>query len=69
MQKAAAHGVYEMADRRPLWADGIATLEIAIGYDNQTKYTAFMRSAVTPQIRVEPRLRAELESVLSQPKP
>lgn len=32
----------------------------------QTQYTAFMKSAVIPQIRVEPELRAELESVLKQ---
>jgi hypothetical protein len=30
----------------------------------QTQYTCFMKSAVIPQIRVEPELRAELESVL-----
>ncbi len=31
-----------------------------------TQYTASMKSAVIPQIRVEPELRAELESVLRQ---
>lgn len=30
----------------------------------QTQYTAPVKSAVIPQIRVEPELRAELESVL-----
>ena len=30
----------------------------------QTQYNLFMKSAVIPQIRVEPALRAELESVL-----
>ena len=30
----------------------------------QTQYTRLMKSAVLPQIRVEPELRAELESVL-----
>ena len=30
----------------------------------QTQYTFLMKSAVIPQIRVEPELRAELESVL-----
>ena len=30
----------------------------------QTQYTLFMKSAVIPQIRVEPALRADLESVL-----
>ena len=32
----------------------------------QTQYTFQMKSAVIPQIRVEPELRAELESVLRQ---
>ena len=32
----------------------------------QTQYTARMKTAVIPQIRVEPALRAELESVLKQ---
>ena len=32
----------------------------------QTQYNFFMKSAVIPQIRVEPELRAELESVLRQ---
>ena len=32
----------------------------------QTQYTFLMKSAVIPQIRVEPELRAELESVLKQ---
>lgn len=32
----------------------------------QTQYTSSMKSAVIPQIRVEPELRAELESVLRQ---
>ena len=32
----------------------------------QTQYTASMKSAVIPQIRVEPELRAALESVLRQ---
>ena len=32
----------------------------------QTQYTKSMKSAVIPQIRVEPELRAELESVLRQ---
>ena len=32
----------------------------------QTQYTHSMKSAVIPQIRVEPELRAELESVLRQ---
>ena len=32
----------------------------------QTQYTPLMKSAVIPQIRVEPELRAELESVLRQ---
>jgi len=30
------------------------------------QYTAFMKTAVIPQVRVEPELRAELESVLRQ---
>jgi hypothetical protein len=30
----------------------------------QTQYTSLMKSAVIPQIRVEPELRADLESVL-----
>ena len=32
----------------------------------QTQYTPFMKSAVIPQIRVEPELRSELESVLEK---
>lgn len=32
----------------------------------QTQYTAAMKSAVIPQVRVEPELRAELEAVLRQ---
>lgn len=32
----------------------------------QAQYTARMQTAVIPQIRVEPALRAELESVLKQ---
>jgi hypothetical protein len=32
----------------------------------QTQYTSSMKSAVIPQIRVEPELRAELDSVLRQ---
>ena len=32
----------------------------------QTQYNSLMKSAVIPQIRVEPELRAELESVLRQ---
>lgn len=32
----------------------------------QTQYTAPMKSAVIPQIRVEPELRKELESVLRE---
>ena len=32
----------------------------------QTQYNRMMKSAVIPQIRVEPELRAELESVLKQ---
>ena len=32
----------------------------------QTQYTTFMKTAVIPQIRVEPELRADLESVLKQ---
>jgi hypothetical protein len=32
----------------------------------QTQYTSWMKSAVIPQIRVEPELRAELDSVLRQ---
>lgn len=40
--------------------------EQAIAGVTQTQYTLFMKSAVIPQIRVEPELRAELESVLEQ---
>ena len=32
----------------------------------QTRYTAPMKSAVLPQVRVEPELRADLESVLEK---
>lgn len=38
--------------------------ETAIAVVTQTQYTLFVKSAVIPQIRVEPALRAELESVL-----
>jgi hypothetical protein len=41
-------------------------LEALIVRVTQTQYTSFMKSAVIPQIRVEPELRAELESVLKQ---
>lgn len=58
--------------RRPLersaadWTS-IARLNEAIE-DNakQTQYTRPMKSAVIPQVRVEPELRAELEAVLRQ---
>jgi hypothetical protein len=36
----------------------------AIAYVTHAQYTPFMKTAVIPQIRVEPELRAELESVL-----
>ena len=32
----------------------------------QTQYTSLMKTAVIPQIRVEPEFRAELESVLNE---
>jgi len=38
----------------------------AIALVTQTQYNFSMKSAVIPQIRVEPELRAELESVLKQ---
>ena len=37
-----------------------------MGNATQTQYNQNMKSAVIPQIRVEPALRAELESVLRQ---
>lgn len=37
-----------------------------IAFVTQTQYNLPMKSAVIPQIRVEPELRAELESVLRQ---
>lgn len=43
-----------------------ATCGWTIACVTQTQYTSFMKSAVIPQIRVEPELRAELESVLKQ---
>lgn len=36
------------------------------GRVTQMRYNFFMKSAVLPQIRVEPQLRAELEAVLQQ---
>ena len=45
---------------RPTWA------RPPIAVVTQTQYSALMKSAVLPQIRVEPELRAELESVLRQ---
>jgi hypothetical protein len=44
----------------------LAMLGWAIACATQTQYTFFMKSAVIPQIRVEPTLRAELEAVLHQ---
>ena len=43
---------------------GVTTRSFAIV--TQTQYTSPMKSAVIPQIRVEPELRADLESVLRQ---
>ena len=43
-----------------------AAPEKAVSFVTQTQYTPPMKSAVIPQIRVEPELRAELESVLRQ---
>ena len=38
----------------------------ALASATQTQYTARMKSAVIPQVRVEPELRAELEAVLQE---
>jgi len=52
--------------RRPaqICQAGVTTRLFA--FVTQTQYTSPMKSAVIPQIRVEPELRAELESVLRQ---
>lgn len=56
----------EVADKRlqPSCRAGTPTRSTATV--TQTQYTSPMKSAVIPQIRVEPELRAELESVLRQ---
>jgi len=55
-----------MAVKRPPWEPGVGIPERLIAAVTQTQYDALMKSAVIPQIRVEPELRAELESVLNQ---
>lgn len=49
------------------WSWGASDLsESALVSVTHSQYTALMKTAVIPQIRVEPELRAELESVLKQ---
>jgi predicted transcriptional regulator len=42
----------------------VASIGGGVRCATQTQYTGAMKSAVIPQVRVEPELRAELESVL-----
>ena len=53
-----------MADKRLLPSCRAGTLTRHVAVVTQKQYTLSMKSAVIPQIRVEPELRAELESVL-----
>jgi hypothetical protein len=55
-----------MADQRRPPSGRANTPKPPIATVTQTQYTAPMKSAVIPQIRVEPELRAELEAVLRQ---
>jgi hypothetical protein len=55
-----------MADKRLLPSCRAGTPTRFVAAVTQTQYTSLMKSAVIPQIRVEPELRAELESVLRQ---
>ena len=55
-----------MVDKRPLQSCCTGTQKRLIASVTQTQYNAPMKSAVIPQIRVEPELRAELESILRQ---
>jgi hypothetical protein len=64
--KADAGDGLLVADQRPLRRRVEMKYCTAIAPVTQTQYTFFMKSAVIPQIRVEPELRAELESVLKQ---
>jgi len=50
---------------RPLTSREAAAAQL-IAAVTQTQYTSLMKTALIPQIRVEPELRAELESVLNQ---
>lgn len=54
-----------MADKRPPLSCKADTQRLLANV-TQVQYSASMKSAVIPQIRVEPELRAELESVLRQ---
>ena len=55
-----------MVDKRSLRSCSTGAQEKLIASVTQTQYHALMKSAVIPQIRIEPELRAELESILSQ---
>ena len=55
-----------MVDKRSLRSCSTGAQEKLIASVTQTQHHALMKSAVIPQIRVEPELRAELESVLRQ---
>lgn len=63
---AAGRGRRQVADKRLLPSCRAGTLTRSVAVVTQTQYTCLMKSAVIPQIRVEPELRAELESVLRQ---
>jgi hypothetical protein len=57
----------ELGQRSPRIARAIKAKHIAaVAHVTQTQYTACMKTAVIPQIRVEPELRADLESVLKR---
>jgi len=56
-----------LADAPACIARAFKTKHIAaVAHVTQTQYTACMKTAVIPQIRVEPELRADLESVLKR---
>jgi hypothetical protein len=67
---ASSAGVQERTPSQPFTFDGIpggrSHRGCVLASVTHTQYTAVMKTAVIPQIRVEPELRAELESVLNQ---
>ena len=65
-RQAVGHIWRQMADCRLLPSCRAGTPTRPVAAVTQTQYTSSMKTAVIPQIRVEPELRAELESVLRQ---